>query len=131
MEEGTPVEEVAQRMIAVLPGHGLYATAPSWDGHWLSRLLRAAGLPRHALRLQDSDQAHREAAVEILRVANIAPDLHDRIFQGILANARRVDNNLGPPTHRALADARREQRVWHDVHRIAEEAAARFLRQAT
>ena len=127
LEEGIPVEEVGRRMIAVLTGHPLYATAPSWDGHWLSRLLRAGGLPRHALRLQDSEQAHREAALKILQSASIAPDLHEAIFQGFLESARRVDGNIGPPTHRALADARREQQVWHDVHRLAEEVAAEFL----
>ena len=41
-------------------GHDLLASAPSWDGKWLSALLRAAGLPRHSLRLRDSDEAMRE-----------------------------------------------------------------------
>ena len=44
--DGSPVEVVAARMIAVLTGHDLYASAPSWDGKWLSTLLRAARLPR-------------------------------------------------------------------------------------
>ena len=43
--EGRTVDDVAQRMMDALSGHTLYATAPSWDGKWLSKLLRAAGLP--------------------------------------------------------------------------------------
>lgn len=60
LREGTPHEQVAQRMIEVLGGVALYASAPSWDGKWLSALLRAASLPRHALRLQSSKEARRE-----------------------------------------------------------------------
>lgn len=64
---GTPHDVVAQRMIAVLSGHALFASAPSWDGKWLSALLRAAKQPRHALRLRDSEEAQRETATAILR----------------------------------------------------------------
>ena len=41
--EGTPAAEVARRALEALSGHRLYASAPSWDGKWLSRLLRAGG----------------------------------------------------------------------------------------
>lgn len=46
LREGTPHDVVARRMIDVLSGHHLFASAPSWDGQWLSKLLRAAKLPR-------------------------------------------------------------------------------------
>ena len=48
--EGTPHDEVARRMVDQLSDHILFASAPSWDGKWLSALLHAAKLPRHALR---------------------------------------------------------------------------------
>jgi hypothetical protein len=60
--EGAAHDVVARRMLEVLTPHVVYVTAPSWDGMWLSLLLRASGLPRHALRLRDADEAHLEAA---------------------------------------------------------------------
>jgi hypothetical protein len=119
MAEGTPHDEVAQRMVSVLTGRALYATAPSWDGKWLSKLLRTAGLPRHALRLQDTEQAHRRAILDILRTAQIPAESHKTILQDILAQSQLKDDELGPAAHRALADAQREQRLWHDVRRRA------------
>jgi hypothetical protein len=50
--DGTPHRVVANRMMEVVAGHDLLVSAPSWDGKWLSALLRAAGLPRHSLRLR-------------------------------------------------------------------------------
>src|SRR4051794_22886002 len=67
--EGTPLDDIAKRMVSVLTGRKLYASAPSWDGKWLSKLLRAAGLPRHALRLEDTEMAHRRIMREVLRDA--------------------------------------------------------------
>ncbi|WP_404337056.1 transcriptional regulator [Sphingomonas sp. MMS12-HWE2-04] len=64
--EGVPHDAVAAQMVADLAGHDLLASAPSWDGKWLSVLLRAAGLPRHSLRLRGSDAAMAEAAAAIL-----------------------------------------------------------------
>ena len=55
LREGEPVADVAGRVVASLGGHELYASAPSWDGKWLSVLLRAAGYARHLLRLRDSE----------------------------------------------------------------------------
>jgi hypothetical protein len=126
--EGRPHDEVAQHMIDALNGHGLYATAPSWDGQWMSKLLRAAGLPRHSLRLQDSDVAHREAVIGVLTAANVPAHLHDGIFGEILAEARREDEERGQPAHRALDDARRELQLWHDVVRRANEVARQLGR---
>jgi len=69
--EGMPHETVAKRIVEVLAGQELYASAPSWDGHWLSLLLRASGLPRHALRLRDTEEVQRKAASDILEAAGI------------------------------------------------------------
>lgn len=124
--DGAPLEDVAQRMVSVLTGCALFATAPSWDGKWLSKLLRAAGLPRHALRLEDTEMAHNRIMRMVLREANVPADRHRTLMQDILAQAQRTDDELGPAEHRALADARREQRLWHDIRRRAEETAARF-----
>ncbi len=121
--EGAPHDVVARRMVEALTGHNLYATAPSWDGQWLSKLLRAAGLPRHALRLEDTDVAHREVVVEALTAAGVAAERHDEIAKDILASVRRRDEESGPPAHRALDDARHEMQLWREVRRRAEEAA--------
>lgn len=121
--EGQTVDEVARRMVSVLTGCALYATAPSWDGKWLSKLLRTAGLPRHALRLEDTDVAHRQVIEEALRAARIPADRHKDIMREILTKAQRRDDELGPAVHRALADARREQRLWLDIRGRARDIA--------
>src|SRR5215213_9954983 len=77
--EGRPVEEVARRAVEALSGHRLYASAPSWDGQWLSRLLRAGGLPRHALRLRDTEEAWAEAIAAALESAGLPPDERRRL----------------------------------------------------
>lgn len=53
--KGTSISFVVDEMMRDLEGHVLHASSPSWDGKWLSVLLRAAGRPRHALRLRKSD----------------------------------------------------------------------------
>lgn len=128
--EGAPIEDVAQRMVSVLTGRNLYATAPSWDGKWLSKLLRAAGLPRHALRLEDTEMAHRRIMRDVFRGAQVPEDLHRAFMQEILVQAQRVDDDRGPAAHRALADAQREQRLWLDIRRRAEEVGSRFQQSA-
>ncbi len=72
--EGTSHEVVAHRMLDQLSSHALYASAPSGAGTWLSALLRAAGLPRHALRLKDSEEAQFETATEVLRPVIAGPE---------------------------------------------------------
>ncbi|HEY0436843.1 MAG TPA: hypothetical protein VGC92_09395 [Phenylobacterium sp.] len=119
MAEGEPHEGVAHAMLAALGGHRAFASAPSWDGKWLSVLLRAAGLPRHALRLADSDAAHLEAAREALRDVTPAEALEDAAA-AILAEARRL--TAAPARHRALADAEQERRLWLEVRRLAGQA---------
>ncbi len=119
--DGTPHEEVAARMLAELNGHDLLASAPSWDGKWLSALLRAAGLPRHSLRLRDSDDAHRECATAILAPV-IAPErLADAVAEVLALCEIRAPGT--PPAHRALADAREERARWLAVQAMARRMA--------
>lgn len=112
-EQGAPHDVVARRMVEQLSGHDLFASAPSWDGKWLSALLRAAKLPRHALRLRDSDEARTEAAARILTPV-IPPELlHIRVADLLtLVDIRR---EAGQPAHRALPDAQDEQSHWLEV----------------
>ena len=114
--EGKSHDEVASRMMEALTGHDLFASAPSWDGKWLSVLLRGAGLPRHALRLSDTDEALRESAAEILRpvltVGRLDVAVHEVVVTASLArNAQ--------PAHRALADAIDEYETWLRVRQAA------------
>jgi hypothetical protein len=115
--EGRPHDWVAQRMIECLAGHDLYASAPSWDGKWLSALLRAAGLPRHSLRLRDSEIAQRESATEILSPVLGGAELVVRVEE-IMARADAADDDA--VRHRALDDAAQERRRWLAVKRLAE-----------
>ena len=113
---GEPHEEVAGRMMRVLAGHDLFASAPSWDGKWLSVLLRGAGYPRHALRLRDTEEADLQAAIEILspgRDAAAAAVEAARIAQTVR------ERLTTPPVHRALPDARWEFQVWQEIRRLA------------
>jgi hypothetical protein len=116
--EGAPVQLIAREMLDSLSGHRLFASAPSWDGKWLSVLLRGAGLPRHALRLGKSDDAFVEAAREILGTG--AGD------DAIAALVARVIADTEPriSMHRALADARLERERWMRVRDLARILAA-------
>jgi hypothetical protein len=100
--EGTPVEAVAAEMMKELAGHDLYASAPSWDGKWLSVLLRAAGHPRHALRLRKSDEVFLEAALSRMGENPSKQDATE------LVNAVISRSEPPSPAHRALPDARLE-----------------------
>lgn len=122
--EGTPAAAVARRALEALSGHRLYASAPSWDGQWLSRLLRAGGLPRHALRLRDTEEARAEAVAAALEAAGVPPGERQWLADPILEEAQRRAKD-GQPAHRALEDARRERDVWLGARRRAEEAASR------
>lgn len=101
--EGTAHETVCARLIEVFEGNVVYASAPSWDGHWLSMLLRAAGRPRHLLRLKDSDVVFTAAATAR---GGLAAERVVRARQAIDAE---------PVAHRALADARREWSIWRHI----------------
>jgi DNA polymerase III epsilon subunit-like protein len=107
--QGEPVGDVAARMVDVLLGHQVYASAPSWDGKWLSVLLRAAGHPRHELRLMDSDIVLAEAVRA--RLGGAASQ--ERVTA--LIEAVRKGAGANEPEHRALADARREWRIWRHL----------------
>lgn len=111
VREGTPHDAVAARMVEVLSGHRLFASAPSWDGKWLSAVLRAGGFARHALRLENTDIVQRAAAMAALREAGVPQaELQERASAMIaLASARPPGEQ---PAHRALADAERERAIW-------------------
>jgi len=115
LERGAPHAEVAQRMMSVLAGHDLFASAPSWDGKWLSALLRAAGLPRHALRLRNTDIALAETARALLSPTVPEAEL-GAVIKQILGSLSASDE---PPAHRALADAQEERRRWLELREAA------------
>jgi hypothetical protein len=111
--EGYAVEAVANEMIKALTGHDLYASAPSWDGKWLSVLLRRAGHPRHALRLADTEQAFTIAAQQALGSSADATLIASVVAESMLAKDQRE------PEHRALADAKAEHDCWLQVRETA------------
>ena len=108
---------VARTMIERLAGHDLLASAPSWDGKWLSTLLRASGLPRHSLRLRSTDEGLRDVARSIL-AERFDGDRLEEAAASLVALTARHDHS-DPPAHRALADARDEHRRWRAVRRAA------------
>ncbi|MEC3950171.1 3'-5' exonuclease [Sphingobium sp. HWE2-09] len=122
LEEGTPHDVVATHMVEALDGRDLLASAPSWDGKWLSALLRAAGLPRHRLRLRDSDDAMRETAESILRPV-LPPDRLAASVGDIIAEVEALVR-VNTPAHRALEDARAERAQWLAVR----DAATRMVK---
>lgn len=109
VRDGTSHNVVAARMVEALSSHALFASAPSWDGKWMSALLRAAGLPRHALRLQDTDVALRATAIEILRDVVPADQLAVTVHNLV---ARASATKRTTPAHRALPDATAERDIW-------------------
>ncbi|MBY8823495.1 transcriptional regulator [Sphingomonas colocasiae] len=121
MRDGTDHNLVATRMVETLSGHDLLASAPSWDGKWLSTLLRGAGLPRHSLRLRGSDAARRECASAILRPVISAERLSENVEALLEQCAVRVFEKQ--PAHRALADAEDDYAHWRAVRTAAEEVA--------
>jgi hypothetical protein len=121
LASGEPHDEIARHMLTVLAGHRLFASSPSWDGKWLSVLLRAAGLPRHALRLDDTDAAQLEAALAGLGKAWPEPQRRPRA-EALVARIRAADT--GPVAHRALPDAWHERDLWQAIRRAAQVEAA-------
>nr|WP_246348856.1 transcriptional regulator [Sphingomonas aerophila] len=122
--EGESHDIVAARMVEALSEHDLFASAPSSDGKWLSVLLRGAGLPRHALRLRDTDEALRATATEILRAVLPKARLDEEVRALVsAANAGKETH----PAHRALADAQGEYDTWCRLRQAARELAARQL----
>lgn len=120
---GTAHDWIALHMLTVLRGVELYASAPSWDGKWLSRLLRASGIPRHALRLRDTEEAQRRSVLQILATGGVPPDRRGGVASKILAAVSRESETGAPPAHRALADAQHEWRLWQAACARAREQA--------
>ncbi len=103
---GTSHEVVARRMVDKLSGHDIFASAPSWDGKWLSALLRAAKLPRHALRLRDSEEARAEGARGVLASVVPVERLHIAIADVLtLAEVRRTGSPRAPRARRCRGRA--------------------------
>lgn len=121
LEEGTPHDAVAHRLLSELGDRRVYASAPSWDGKWLSQLLRAAGLPRHALRLRDTEEAREETARALLAASVPAAEVEAAVARVLAQAADRARGDY--VSHRAVEDAERERQVWLEVKRLAEEAA--------
>ena len=126
LSAGEPHDVVAQRMIDVLAGHDLLASAPSWDGKWLSVLLRGAGLDRRALRLRDTDDAIDEEARMIL-APSVPPDLLDATIENLVTLIEMRARGKAP-AHRALADAEAERQRWLAVRGAATELAEQYRR---
>ncbi|MEP9359939.1 transcriptional regulator [Sphingomonas sp. KR3-1] len=127
VEHGTPHGLVAARMVEQLGGHDLLASAPSWDGKWLSALLRAAGHPRHSLRVRRSDDAMRECACSIL--APVLPgEALTAAVEAILAQSEGAMRGAAPE-HRALPDAEAERARWLSVRDAARALAAASTKQ--
>ena len=124
LSAGEPHDAVAQRMIDVLAGHDLVVSAPSWDGKWLSVLLRGAGLDRRALRLRNTDDAIDEDARMILS-QSVPPELLDATVENLVAS---IDAHARgeAPAHRALADAEAERQRWLAVRSAATEQAEQY-----
>ena len=119
--QGEPHDTVARLMVDSLAPYRLYASAPSWDGKWLSLLLRSAGLPRHALRLQDTEEAQFESAAEILQAAFPGEDPTPLVLN-LMAQVRE-EGEKRTVRHRAVADAQEELRRCREVVRLATELA--------
>jgi len=123
LANGAPHDVIARRMLEELSGHDLLASAPSWDGKWLSALLRAAGLPRHSLRLRDSEDARRESATAILAPSVSASELAQAVDEVIALGEVRAPGKQ--TAHRALPDAEDERALWLAVQDIARNRASK------
>ena len=118
--EGIDVSVIVDEMVTTLADQELYASAPSWDGKWLSALLRAAGHPRHELRLRKSDEAFMAVAGAVLGSSVSEQELAD-LVNDVIA---RSEPAASP--HRALPDALLELERWNLVR--AEAVARRGIK---
>jgi hypothetical protein len=121
LADGEPHDAVAGRLVERLAGHALFASAPSWDGKWLSVLLRSAGFPRHLLRLQDTEVAQAETVAEVVGDKVGAEELA-AVTAAILDRVRREKASL-LVRHRALDDARQERWAWLRTKELAQGVA--------
>ncbi|WP_173087983.1 transcriptional regulator [Devosia sp. 1635] len=106
VDKGVEATEACERVLQLWDGNRVFASAPSWDGHWLSMLLRAAGHPRHLVRLEATDLAFAEAAAS----RGLGPDEAQAVIE-----AARAEADSQPVAHRAQEDARREWQIWRKV----------------
>lgn len=122
LTEGEDAAAVSHAAVAALAGHDLFASAPSWDGKWLSVLLRIGDHPRHALRLRDTEVAMAEAARAILE-----PWIEAGVVEGAVAAAIATADAAPPEAvaHRALADAAGERRRFQRAVAAARAIVAR------
>jgi hypothetical protein len=111
--EGEPVADICGRLIDLAGTYSLLASAPSWDGHWLSMLLRAAGHPRHLIRLCDTEEAFIDAARR-----QLGAGANPAAVAALIARARAAIDATAA-SHRALADARREWSIWQAIRTSA------------
>lgn len=109
--KGEPFDRVAARMVEVLGGHTLLASAPSWDGKWLSALLRTAGWPRHTLRLGSTAAARRACVEQLLKDAQWPSASMAEAINAVLENEQNL-RPVGGTAHRALPDAQAERARW-------------------
>ena len=107
--EGTAHDIVCDRLVDLFAGSSVYCSAPSWDGHWLSMLLRASGRPRHLLRMRDTEELFAEAARH-----RLGPDASADAIVALVEEERDIAAAL-PVAHRAVVDARREWSVWRAI----------------
>ncbi|MGV2104105.1 transcriptional regulator [Rhizobium sp. 21-4511-3d] len=77
-----------------------YASSPSWDGKWLSVLLRAGGVPRHSLRVRKSDDLFVEVALMLIEDRNVRGVDAAALVAKVIARSEPAR-----PAHRALQDA--------------------------
>jgi hypothetical protein len=103
--EGSPVDRVRKPNGRGASDHALYASAPSWDGKWLSALLRAAGLPRHSLRLKDTEEARQEVIAELVGDV-VPPEELDATVSELLAQAAAFGKGLTAPIARSPMPSR-------------------------
>lgn len=106
--EGEDVAVVCDRVVSLFAGNEVHCSAPSWDGHWLSMLLRAAGRPRHLVRMTDTAVAFEAAARQ--RLGTDDREAIAALIASVLAAAEGW-----PVAHRAEPDARREWRIWREI----------------
>jgi hypothetical protein len=120
--DGEAHDAVARRLVERLTGHALFASAPSWDGKWLSVLLRSADFPRRRLKLQDTEVAQAEAVAEVLG-ETLGVEALAAVTAAILDRVRQEKASL-PVRHRALEDARQERWAWLRTKALAQAAAS-------
>lgn len=108
-KDGLDVSTIVDEMIATLADQDICASAPSWDGKWLSTLLRAAGHPRHELRLRKSDEAFMDAARAGLG-SSVSEDVAANLVNEVITRTEPPE-----PPHRALPDAQLELKRWELV----------------